>query len=111
MDFKRPAFYPDALIVGNRLSEVHPDRYFTTTTIWSLKQQAIVAECKGYIVFQKFDTGKPASLIEAGGPYLALYSQIKDKVERSNKLFAKWQKETPQEEGTTVTRAYHSKWA
>lgn len=86
---------PPQLIVGNRLSEVHPDRYFTTTTIWSLRQQAIVAECKGYIVFQKFETGKPASLIEAGGPYLALYSQIKDKVERSNKLFAKWQKENP----------------
>lgn len=54
-----------------------------------------MAEFKGYIVFQKFETGRPVNLIEAGGPYLALYSQIKAKVERSNELFAKWEKENP----------------
>lgn len=54
-----------------------------------------MAECKGYMVFLQFETGRPANLIEAGGPYLALYSSIKAKVERSNELYAKWEKENP----------------
>lgn len=95
MDLKRPAAYPDALIVGNRLSEIQPDRYFTTTTIWSLRQQAVVAECKGYIVFINYDNGRPANLIEAGEPYVALHAQIKAKVEKSNMLFAEWEKKNP----------------
>ena len=49
-----------------------------------------MAECKGYIVFSEFESGKPANLIEAGEPYCALYAQIKAKVERSNQLFAEW---------------------
>lgn len=81
--------------MGNRLSEAHPDRYFNTTTIWSIRQQAIVAEFKGYIVFQQFETGKPANLIEAGEPYRALFAQIKAKVERSNQLFAEWEERNP----------------
>lgn len=53
-----------------------------------------MAECKGYIVFQQFENGKPANLIEAGEPYRALYAQIKAKVERSNQLFAEWVEKT-----------------
>ncbi|MCJ1467262.1 hypothetical protein MMC07_005886 [Pseudocyphellaria aurata] len=91
LDLKRPAAYPDALIVGSRLSEIQPDRYFTTTTVWSLRQQAIVADFKGYVVFMNFDTGRLANLLEAGEPYVALHSQIKAKVEKSNDLFAEWE--------------------
>ena len=78
--------------MGNRLSEILPDRYFTTTTIWSLRQQAVVAECKGYVVFLNFGTGRPANLLESGEPYKKLYAQIKAKVERSNEMFTKWEK-------------------
>lgn len=83
------------LIVGNRLSELQPDRYFTTTTIWSLRQQAVVAECKGYVVFMDFSTGRPANLLEVGEPYVALHAQIKVKVEKSNELFSEWEKNNP----------------
>lgn len=54
-----------------------------------------MAECKGYIVFQQFETGKPANLIEAGEPYRTLYAQIKAKVERSNQLFSEWEEKNP----------------
>ena len=69
-----------------------PDRYFTTTTIWSLKQQAVVAEAKGYVVFLNFSTGRPANLLESGELYKKLHAQIKGKVDKSNDLFAKWEK-------------------
>jgi len=83
------------LIVGNRLSEVKPDRYFTTTTIWSLRQQAVVAEARGYVVFLNFSTGRPANLIEAGEPYTALHAEIEKMVEESNRLHAEWEAANP----------------
>lgn len=83
------------IMVGNRLSEIQPDRYFTTTTLWSLRQQAVVAEFKGYVVFINYDTGRLVDLLEAGEPYVALHSLIKARVEKSNVLFAEWEKKNP----------------
>ncbi|KAF2811146.1 uncharacterized protein BDZ99DRAFT_415588 [Mytilinidion resinicola] len=94
-NLKRPAAYPDSVLVGNRLSDVRPDRYFTTTTIWSLRQQAVVAECAGWVVFIDFATGRPADLLKAGEPYVSLHAQIKDKVEKANALHAEWEKKHP----------------
>lgn len=54
-----------------------------------------MAECKSYVVFINYDNGRPANLIEAGEPYVALHAQIKAKVEKSNMLFAEWEKKNP----------------
>ena len=80
------------VIVGNRLREILPDRYFTTTIIWSLRQQAVVAEFKGYIVLLNFSTGRPVNLLESGEPYKKLHAQIKAKAEKSNELLTKWER-------------------
>jgi len=74
---------------------MRPDRYFTTTTIWSLRQQAVVAECAGWVVFLDFATKRPANLLEAGEPYVSLHAQISAKVEKANELYEKWQKDHP----------------
>ncbi|KAF2464005.1 uncharacterized protein BDR25DRAFT_104134 [Lindgomyces ingoldianus] len=92
-DLKRPASYPDAVIVGNRLSKLLADRYFTTTTIWSLRQQCVVAELRGWIVFVDPATGRPVDLVEKGEPYATLWKHIEEKVERANTLLGKWNTE------------------
>jgi hypothetical protein len=69
------------LVIANRLTEVRADRYHGVTTIWSLKQQAVVAECSGWIVWFDFNTGKAANLLEMGGVWKTLYDGLVRQVE------------------------------
>jgi hypothetical protein len=63
--------------------------------MWSLKQQAIVAQTRGYVVFFDYTKGRPANLIETGGVYMDLYTALAKKAKTSNELAAKWEKENP----------------
>ncbi|KAF1948193.1 hypothetical protein CC80DRAFT_498318 [Byssothecium circinans] len=102
-DLRRMTAYPDSVLVGNRLSRVQPDRYFTTTTIWSLRQQDVVAECAGWIVFVDFKTGKPADLTKAGEPYNQLHAFIVEKAEKANAVKTQWDKEhNPKRSGSNL---------
>ncbi|TGO90645.1 hypothetical protein BPOR_0056g00170 [Botrytis porri] len=70
-------------------NKVLPDQYFGVTTIWSLRQQAIVAKITGYVSFFNYDTGKPANFIEVGGVYKDLYDVLMARMERQNEI-AEW---------------------
>ncbi|KAI0189895.1 hypothetical protein F4808DRAFT_31841 [Astrocystis sublimbata] len=95
LDIKRPVSYPDSIIVANRLDEVKPDRYHVTTTVWSLRQQAPVAESNGWVVFFDYSKGKPANLIEAGGVHADLHAAITEKAKITNEKRAKWEAANP----------------
>lgn len=86
---------PPQLIVANRLTEILPDGYHGITTVWSLRQQTIVAELRGYAVFYDYGRNNPANLVEAGGVYAKLLAGLTRRVERSNELATKWEKEHP----------------
>ena len=75
-----------------RLTDVLPDRYFAITSMWSLRQQAIVAQTRGYVVFFDYTKGKPANLIEAGGVYTDLHVALTKRAKISSELAAKWEK-------------------
>ncbi|KAJ7094235.1 hypothetical protein C8R43DRAFT_908037 [Mycena crocata] len=90
MELKRQVNYPDCLLITTRISEVHPDRYFGITSIWSYQQQAIVAESSGYVVFFDYRKGQVANLTEYGGVYADLYRDLSEKVKKSNELHAQW---------------------
>ncbi|KAF2116792.1 hypothetical protein BDV96DRAFT_645199 [Lophiotrema nucula] len=92
-DLKRMCSYPDSVLVGNRLSDVKCDRYFTTTTIWSLRQQAVVAECTGWVVFVNFASGKPVDLTAAGDPYDKLHALILRKAQEAKRRKDTWDQE------------------
>ncbi|KAF7908495.1 uncharacterized protein EAF01_004250 [Botrytis porri] len=95
IDLKRVVKFPDSLIVANHITEVLPDRYFGVTSIWSLRQQAIVADCRGYVVFFDYDRGVPANLVEAGGVYKDLYDALVERKEKEIAIAAKWEEEHP----------------
>lgn len=76
--------------MANRVDEVKPDRYHATTTMWSLKQQAIVAESHGWVVFFDYSTGRPANLLEAGGVHADLYRALSAKSKVLNERRAAW---------------------
>jgi hypothetical protein len=117
LDIKRPVTYPDSvcetllqhafmvhtliallmhtifglqLIIANRILEVLPDRYYGITSIWSLRQQTIVADLKGYVVFFDYTKGKPANLLEVKGVYAKLHAGLTSKMLKGNELAAKW---------------------
>jgi len=113
-NLKRPVSYPDSVrhlhlpyrtlvpdtlfadcgtqvIVAVRIAEVLPDRYFAITSMWSLRQQAIVAQTRGYVVFFDYAKSKPANLVEAGGVYAKLHAALTERAERSSKLAAEWE--------------------
>ncbi|KAL1631105.1 hypothetical protein SLS56_004493 [Neofusicoccum ribis] len=93
VEFKRPVSYPDAILVALRITEVKPDRYCVTTSMWSMRDQALVAEISGCVVFFDYRTAKVANLIQAGGVYRDLYNALSAKAERSNALFQKWKQD------------------
>lgn len=78
-----------------RLREVKPDRYLSTTTIWSVLQGKVVAEVTGWIVFVNFKTGRPVDLTKAGEPYEALHARIVEKARLSNERYRAWEEKQP----------------
>ncbi|RYP08102.1 hypothetical protein DL764_002085 [Monosporascus ibericus] len=95
LDIKRPVSYPDSIIVANRIEQVKPDRYHVTTTMWSLRQQAPVAESNGWVVFFDYSKGKPANLIEAGGVYANLHAALCEQSKATNQKRAAWEQAHP----------------
>ncbi|KAI1812264.1 hypothetical protein GGS20DRAFT_558821 [Poronia punctata] len=95
LDIKRPVSYPDSIIVANRIDQVKPDRYHVTTTMWSLRQQAPVAESNGWVVFFDYSKGKPASLTQLGGVYNDLYEALVVKAEEANTKRKEWEEANP----------------
>ena len=92
IDLRRVVRYPDALLIAHRLTDVRPDRYHGVTSVWSLRQQAIVAESTGWIVFYDFETGRPGDLVRKGGVYKELYEGLKEKADEANRKMEEWEK-------------------
>ncbi|KAH8898681.1 hypothetical protein GQ53DRAFT_358313 [Thozetella sp. PMI_491] len=94
-ELKRPVTYPDSVIIAVRLAEVLPDRYFFITSMWSLRQQSMVAQTRGYVVFYDFDKKTSANLLEVGGVYADLHVALTERAKKSNELAARWEKRYP----------------
>ncbi|TGO41813.1 hypothetical protein BHYA_0016g00520 [Botrytis hyacinthi] len=90
------------VLVANRIT-----KYFGVTTIWSLKQQAIVAENTGYMSFFKYDTGQPANFIEAGGVYKDLYNVLWALMEKENKIAEWWERRSRKQGGRENLKVNH----
>ncbi|KAF9871771.1 hypothetical protein CkaCkLH20_10705 [Colletotrichum karsti] len=95
VDMKRQVSYPDSIICAIRYGEMRPDRYFITTTMWSLRQQAPVATTEGWVVFFDYRKGKVANLVELGGVYKDLYEALSAKCEKMKEASAAWKKAHP----------------
>lgn len=58
--------------------------------MWSYRQQAIVAESSGYVVFFDYRKGKVSNLMEYGGVYTDLHRDLSERSKKSNELHAQW---------------------
>lgn len=72
------------LIVATRITELLADRHRVTTTLWSLKQQAVVADINAWFVFFDYRENKTADIARVGGVYADLYAALKQQAKQSN---------------------------
>ncbi|KAF4468630.1 hypothetical protein FALBO_4479, partial [Fusarium albosuccineum] len=90
LDIKRQVKYPDALIAAYREDKIEPTRNNGTTILFSIAQQAVVAEVKGYTVYINAKSGRPVDIRTAGGGWQRLFEGFTGLAERSNALKEAW---------------------
>ncbi|KAI0151777.1 hypothetical protein GGR57DRAFT_492799 [Xylariaceae sp. FL1272] len=91
VDIRRQVTYPDSLIIAYRQEQTEPTRNGGTTTIFSLTQQAIVAQCTGTVTYMSAQTGRPIDIRTVGGGWPDLYEALLKKCTESNALKEKWE--------------------
>ncbi|KAH8591299.1 hypothetical protein B0O99DRAFT_632395 [Bisporella sp. PMI_857] len=95
LEIKRQVKYPDALIVAYRQELIEPTRNNGTTSLFSLSQQAIVAEVKGSVTYMDVATGRPVDIRTLGGGWVKLFEGFTKREENSRLLKEKWDAEHP----------------
>ncbi|KAI3390884.1 hypothetical protein diail_8445 [Diaporthe ilicicola] len=102
LEIRRQTKYPDSvcwvteqLIAAYREDRVEPTRNSGTTSLFSLKQQAIVAQVKGSVTYMDVKTGRPIDIRSLGGGWPALYDDLTCKSERANTLREQWEVDHP----------------
>ncbi|KAL9621535.1 MAG: hypothetical protein Q9160_004065 [Pyrenula sp. 1 TL-2023] len=81
------------LIAAYRQERIDPDRNNGTTSLFSLKQQALVAEVQGSAVYRDVKTGRSVDIRTLGGSWPKLYEGFTKKGERARELKPNWDRE------------------
>ncbi|KAK2598177.1 hypothetical protein QQS21_005729 [Conoideocrella luteorostrata] len=92
LNIKRQVKYPDSLIAGFRQEKIEPTRNIGITSLYSLKQQRIVAEVKGWVTYVDMRTGKPVDIRTLGGGWARLFDGFTKKSEKARELREAWEK-------------------
>ncbi|KAI1357428.1 hypothetical protein F5Y08DRAFT_163803 [Xylaria arbuscula] len=93
ISIRRQVTYPDSLIAAYRQEATEPTRNGGTTSLFSLKQQAIVAECKGSVTYMDAKTGRPIDIRTVSDGWSALYNGLLKRCEAAKALREKWEVE------------------
>ncbi|CRG88352.1 hypothetical protein PISL3812_05382 [Talaromyces islandicus] len=95
LEIKRQVKYPDVVLAAYRQEKIEPTRNGGTTVLFSLEQQAVVAQIKGTTTYVDVKTGRPKDIRTLGGGFPALFEGFTKKSERANALREKWELEQP----------------
>ncbi|OTB02437.1 hypothetical protein M426DRAFT_74667 [Hypoxylon sp. CI-4A] len=90
LEIRRQAKYPDSLIIANRPDSIEPTRYYGTTSLFSLQQQAIVAEVKGSVAFVDAKTGRPTDIRSRSDGWLKVYDAYVEMVKSAQEKKQNW---------------------
>jgi len=74
---------------------IEPTRNSGTTSLFSLKQQAVVAEVKGSVTYMDVKTGRPVDIRTLGRGWAKLFEGFTKKAEHARTLKEKWDGEHP----------------
>ncbi|OAA76464.1 hypothetical protein LEL_06148 [Akanthomyces lecanii RCEF 1005] len=93
--FKRQVKHPDTLIVASRQLGIEPNRAYAHTGIFSLQQQAIVAETKGHVTYIDAKTGRPTDITKYSDGWRSFYKGMTEKVNITSALVERWEADHP----------------
>ncbi|OTA64074.1 hypothetical protein K449DRAFT_381017 [Hypoxylon sp. EC38] len=102
VDFRRQVKYPDSLIAAHREEGIEPTRNNATVSLFSLKQQAIVAEAKGCVTFIDVKTNRPVDIRTLGGGWTALFEAFTKEAQEAKELKEKWDAERAKEKAAKI---------
>jgi hypothetical protein len=83
------------LIAAYREEAIEPTRNVGTTSLFSLQQQAIVAEVKGSVTYVDVKSGCPVDIRTLGGGWPKLFDGFTQKANHAMMLKEKWDAEHP----------------
>ncbi|KAI5917753.1 hypothetical protein F4810DRAFT_636687 [Camillea tinctor] len=95
LNIRRQVKYPDSLIAAYRQEKIEPTRNSGTTSLFSLRQQTIVAEVRGSTTYVDVKSGRPIDIRTLGGNWPALYEGFTNKSTDAMAKKAKWDEEHP----------------
>ncbi|KAI1203667.1 hypothetical protein F5X97DRAFT_283794 [Nemania serpens] len=95
LDIRRQVKYPDSIIAAYHQGFIEPTRNNGTVSLYSLKQQAIVATVKGSTSYVDAKTGRPVDIRTLGGGWPALYEAYVEKSEHAKDSKEKWDQAHP----------------
>ncbi|CAG8908464.1 unnamed protein product [Penicillium egyptiacum] len=101
---KRVVKYPDLLIAGVRISDVHSDRIQVVYCIWSVTQNALVAELHTWIVFFDHGQKRRVNLAEEGGVYQSLHASLTERVVKSRRTLKAWEEKQAQKADANMAK-------
>ena len=81
------------LIAAYRQERIEPTRNSGVTSLFSLKQQAIVAEVRGSVTFMDAKTGRPIDIRKLGGSWPDFFEGFAKKSEEAMARKEKWESE------------------
>lgn len=119
LDIRRQVTYPDTvsdtcdalaipahlrqLIAAYRQDLIEPTRNSGTTSLFSLNQQAIVAEVKGSVTFMDVKTARPVDIRTVGSGWLKLFEGFTAKANHAKMLKEKWESDHPKSGNKAAT--------
>ncbi|KAI0476352.1 hypothetical protein GGR56DRAFT_666001 [Xylariaceae sp. FL0804] len=93
LDLRRQVRYPDSIIAAYRQGFIEPTRNNGTVSLYSLKQQAVVADVKGSTSYVDVKTGRPVDIRTLGGGWPSLYDAYVRKSEDAKVSKETWEEE------------------
>lgn len=81
--------------MANREEKFTPNHNIGTTVLFSLQQQAVVAQVTGFITYINAKTGRPIDIRTVSDGWVKLYEGFTRKVEMATALLQKWEEEHP----------------
>ncbi|CAI6336224.1 unnamed protein product [Periconia digitata] len=97
LEIRRQVMYPDTLIVAWLHQSIEPTRVTGIASLFSLQQQAIVAEVKGIGTYMDVKSGRPVDIRTLGGGWPSLFEAFTEKSSKARALQEKWARENPKD--------------
>ncbi|KAI0482963.1 hypothetical protein GGR56DRAFT_217079 [Xylariaceae sp. FL0804] len=95
LEIRRQVRYPDCIIAAHQQGLIEPPRNNGLVSLYSLRQQAVVANVRGFTTYLNAQTGRPVDIRQLGGGWPAVYQGVKRKADAARARKEQWDRDNP----------------